>query len=94
MTEVALSRALTFLYTRGVELDEGAEGLDETIKISQLLNLPELAMMCENARKGEKCLSINIEHNVNLAKQLFLNKVCVLDFFLNSPLFNFYVHLL
>ncbi len=76
MTEVALSRALTFLYTGVVELDEKTEALDEIIKISQLLNLPELAMLSENARKGEKrFLNRIIRPNVNVAKHQFLNKV-------------------
>ncbi len=79
-TELALSRALTFLYTGLVELDKESEGINETIKISQLLNLPELRLMCENARKGEECLNRRIgirlnDRNASVAKQLFLNKV-------------------
>ncbi len=81
VTELALSRALTFLYTGVVELDKESEGIDETIKISQLLNLPELELMCENARKGEESLNQKIitwlnDRNASVTKQLFLNKVC------------------
>ncbi len=81
VTEIALSRALIFLYTGVVELDEKAEGLDETIKISQLLNLPELGTLCENARKSEEFLNPSIgtwlnDRNSSIAKKLFLNKVC------------------
>ena len=83
VTELALSRALTFLYTGVVELNKESEGIDETIKISQLLNLPELKLVCENARKGEEFLNPSIgtwlnDRNASIAKQLFLNKVCVL----------------
>ncbi len=86
VTEVALSRALTFLYTGVVELDKRTEGLDETIKISQLLNLPELAMLCENARKGEEFLNPSIgtwlnDRDASVAKQLFLNKVRKIAYF-------------
>ncbi len=80
VTELALSRALTFLYTGVVELDKESEGIDETIKISQLLNLPELELVCKNARKGEEFLNPSIgtwlnDRNASVAKQLFLNKV-------------------
>ncbi|XP_064402041.1 rho-related protein racA-like isoform X2 [Halichondria panicea] len=79
VTELALSRALTFLYTGVVELDKESEGFDETIKISQLLNLPELELMCENARKGEEFLNQKIitwlnDRHASVTKQLFLNK--------------------
>ena len=79
--ELALSRALTFLYTGVVELDKESEGFSETIKISQLLNLSELELMCENARKGEEFLNQKIitwlnDRHASVTKQLFLNKVC------------------
>ncbi len=74
VTELALSRALTFLYTGVVKLDKESEGINETIKISQLLNLPALGLVCENARKGEKLLIPRIG-NASVVKQLFLNKV-------------------
>ncbi|XP_064402043.1 rho-related protein racA-like [Halichondria panicea] len=77
--ELALSRALTFLYTGVVELDKESEGFSETIKISQLLNLSELELMCENARKGEEFLNQKIitwlnDRHASVTKQLFLNK--------------------
>ncbi len=80
VTELALSRALTFLYTGVVELDKESEGFGETIKISQLLNLPELELMCENARKGEESLNKKIatwvnNRNSHVEKHLFFNKV-------------------
>ncbi len=77
VTESALSRVLTFLYTGEVELDEGTEGLDETIKISVLLNLPELGTLCQNACKGEEFQNTTNERNIYVAKKLFFNKVCV-----------------
>ncbi|XP_064392713.1 rho-related protein racA-like isoform X2 [Halichondria panicea] len=72
VTELALTRVLTFLYTGVMELGKESECIDETIKISQLLNLPELELVCENARKGEEYL-IPIR-NTSITKQLFLNK--------------------
>ncbi len=73
VAELALTRVLTFLYTGVMELGKESEGIDETIKISQLLNLPELELVCENAHKGEEFLI----RNASITKQLFLNKVHV-----------------
>ena len=83
VTELALSFALTFLYTGVVKLDEESEGIikiEDIIKIAQLLNLPELELMCENARKGDESLNKKIatwvnNRNSRVEKHLFFNKV-------------------
>ncbi len=77
VTELALSRALTFLYTGVVELKKESEGIDETIKISQLLNLPVLEWVCESARKGVdlKMTTWLNDRSASVAKRLFFNKV-------------------
>ena len=76
VSEVAISRVLMFLYKGEVELNKGNEGIDETIKISELLNLPELKAVCQNALNGKKILfSVSTDRNTAVAKQLFLNKV-------------------
>ena len=79
VSEVAVSRVLTFLYTGVVELNKDSEGLEETIKMSELLNLPELRVICQNAQQGEEfCPSVRTERTVTITKQLFLNKVVCL----------------
>ena len=82
VSEVAVSRVLTFLYTGVVELNKDSGGLEETIKMSELLNLPELRVICQNAQKEEEFLNPSIgtwlnDRNAGIAKQLFLNKVCM-----------------
>lgn len=79
-TEESFSRALTFLYTGFVDLTKVSPNLDHTISAANLLNLPELALICENARKGEEFLNPSIgtwlnDRNSQVAKELFLNKV-------------------
>ena len=53
--------------------------LDETTRAAQLLNLPELQLICENAKKGDEFLNPSIgtwlnDRNGSVAKKLFLNK--------------------
>lgn len=72
-------RCLEFLYTGIVEVDKESEELDETIHIACLLNLPELKLICENAKKGEEFLNPSIgtwlnDRNSSIAKRLFLNQ--------------------
>lgn len=79
-SEESFSRVLTYLYTGLVELTKESQHLDETIAVANLLNLPELALVCENARKGEEFLNPSIgtwlnDRNSDVAKELFFNKV-------------------
>ena len=76
--ELPFKRCLQFLYTGIVNLDKESEMLDETILVARLLNLPELQMICENARKGDEFLNPSIgtwlnDRNGSVAKKLFLN---------------------
>ena len=91
-SELALSRCLSFLYTgttgeegegEGEGLTKESEELSETIAAAHLLDLPELALMCENARKGEEFLNPSIgtwlnDRNGQVAKEMFFNKVTCL----------------
>ena len=77
--EIPFKRCLHFLYSGVVELSKESEALDETVKIAHLLNLPELQMICENAKKGDEFLNPSIgtwlnDRNSSVAKRLFLNK--------------------
>lgn len=79
-SEVTLLRCLTFLYTGTVEISKDSPQLQETISAARLLNLPELALICENVQKEEEFLNPSIgtwlnDRNSSIAKQLFLNKV-------------------
>ena len=84
--EVPFMRCLEFLYTGIVELDAKSGLFDETMKVAELFNLPELQMICENARKGEECLALNPSiamwlnnRNSGIAKCLFLNQLLFSD---------------
>ena len=58
--------------------------MEETIKAARLLNLPELEMICENAKKEDEFLNPSIgtwlnDRNSSIAKQLFFNKPLMSD---------------
>ena len=77
--EVPFKRCLQFLYTGVVGLDKDSERLDETLNIARLFNLPELRLICENAKKGYEFLNPSIgtwlnDRNSSVAKKLFLNR--------------------
>jgi len=81
--DVPFKRCLEFLYTGIVALTKESEMLDETIQVAHLFNLPELQLLCENAKKGDEFLNPSIgtwlnDRNSSVAKKLFLN----------SPLFS------
>lgn len=59
-TKVPFKRCLQFLYTGIVELNKESELLDETVHVAQLLSLPELQLICENAKKGDEFLNPSI----------------------------------
>ena len=65
-----------------VDLDKESEQMKETISSASLLNLPELALITENAKLGEEFLNPSIgtwlnDRNAAVSKDLFLNKVSV-----------------
>lgn len=75
---VPFKRCLQFLYTGIVELDKDSELLDETVQVARLLNLPELQLIAQNAKKGDEFLNPSIgtwlnDRNGSVAKKLFLN---------------------
>ena len=79
-SEETLLRCLTFLYTGMVEVSKDSTQLQETISAARLLNLPELALICENVLKEEEFLNPSIgtwlnDRNSSVAKQLFFNNV-------------------
>ena len=82
--EVPFKRCLEFLYTGIVELTKDSELLDETMNVARLLNLPELQLICENAKKGDEFLNPSIgtwlnDRNGSVAKKLFLNETLFSD---------------
>lgn len=83
-TELAVKKCLEFLYTGIINVDKNSEGLDETITAAGLLNLPELQMICENAKKEDEILNPSIgtwlnDRNSAIAKDLFFNKSFMSD---------------
>ena len=83
-TELAFTRCLEFLYTGFVDLNKDSPELDQSIQAAQLLNLPELQMICENAQKDQEFLNPSIgtwlnDRNSLVAKGLFLNKPLLSD---------------
>lgn len=58
--------------------------MEETALIAQLLNLPELEMICHNTKNEEDYLNPSIgtwlnDHNSSISKQLFFNKPLLSD---------------
>ncbi len=81
---LTISRLLQFLYTGIVELTKDSELLDDTIAMATLFNLPELQLICENAKKDDEFLNPSIgtwlnDRNSSVAKQLFLDKALLSD---------------
>ena len=77
-------RCLQFLYTGYIEVDKSSELLDETISAARLFNLPELELICQNAKKEEDFLNPSIgtwlnDRNSTITKQLFFNKPLLSD---------------
>ena len=79
ISDVPFLRCLEFLYTGIVELEANSTLLDETMKVAELFNLPELQTICENAKKGDEFIPINStigtwlkDRKREIAKQLFL----------------------
>ena len=83
-SELAFKRCLEFLYTGYVDLNKDSPELDQTIQAAQLLNLPELQMICKNAQKDGEFLNPSIgtwlnDRNSSVAKELFFNKPLMSD---------------
>lgn len=83
-TDLSFMRCLEFLYTGYTDLNKDSNELDRTIIAAQLLNLPELQMICENAMQDQDFLNPSIgtwlnDRNSSIAKELFLNKPLMSD---------------
>ena len=83
MTKLAFERCLSFLYTGCADVKNGSD-LDDTIAAAELLNLPELIMMCKNVRNNEEYLNLDVEKQLNkrnceVMGKLFLNKTLYSD---------------
>ncbi|KAL5497514.1 hypothetical protein EMCRGX_G013990 [Ephydatia muelleri] len=83
--DVPFLRCLEFLYTSIVELEAKSTLVDETMKVAELFNLPELQTICENAKKGDEFIPFNPtigtwlnDRKREIAKQLFLNQPTLL----------------
>ena len=79
VNSVAFRRCLEFLYTGIVNLTKESEHLDDTVTTARTFNLPELQLICENAKTGDDFLNPSIgtwlnDRNGGVAKQLFLNQ--------------------
>ncbi|KAL5497563.1 hypothetical protein EMCRGX_G014056 [Ephydatia muelleri] len=79
ISDVPFLRCLEFLYTGIVELEAKSTLMDETMKVAELFNLPELQTICENAKKGDEFIPFNStigtwlrDRKREIAKQLFL----------------------
>ena len=82
ISEVPFLRCLEFLYTGIVDLEAKSTLTDETIKVAELFNLPELQTICENAKKGKRKYWCNPEtqnRKCGIAKRLFLNQPLLSD---------------
>ena len=86
ISDVPFLRCLEFLYTGIVELEAKSTLMDETMKVAELFNLPELQTICENAKKGDEFIPFNPsigtwlnDRNSGIAKQLFLNQPLLSD---------------
>jgi len=78
VTRLAFERCLTFLYTGCADVKDDND-LEDTISAAELLNLPELIMVCRNVKKDEEFLNPSVgtwlnDRNSEVMKQLFLNK--------------------
>ena len=79
ISDVPFLRCLEFLYTGIVDLEAKSTLIDETIKVAELFNLPELQTICDNAKKGEYWCNPGIQimlqdRKCGIAKRLFLNQ--------------------
>ena len=84
ISEQVFIRCLQFLYTGFIEVDKSSEHLDETVSAARLFNLPELELICQNAKNEEEFLNPSIgtwlnDRNSATSKQLFFHKPLLSD---------------
>ena len=81
MTKLAFERCLSFLYTGCADV-KNDDDLDDTIAAAELLNLPELIMVCSNVRKDDEFLNVGKwvnDRNSEVMRKLFLNNTLYSD---------------
>ena len=85
LQEGPFQRCLEFMYTGSVELSESDdESLEQISAAAHLFQLPELALMCANAKKEEDFLNPSIgtwlnDRNSSTCKKLFFNQPLLSD---------------
>ena len=83
MTKLAFERCLSFLYTGCADV-KNDDDLDDIIAAAELLNLPELIMVCNNVKNDEEFLNPSVgtwlnDRNSEVMRKLFLNKTLYSD---------------
>ena len=81
--KLSFERCLSFLYTCCANV-KNDDDLDDTIAAAELLNLPELIMVCNNIKNDEEFLNFDVgrrlrDHNCEMMRKLFLNKTSYSD---------------
>lgn len=83
MTKLAFERCLSFLYTGCADV-KNDDDLDDTIAAAELLNLPELIMVCNNVKSDEEFLNPSVgtwlnDRNSEMMRKLFFNNTLYSD---------------
>ncbi|XP_065901308.1 rho-related protein racA-like isoform X2 [Dysidea avara] len=74
VTRLAFERCLSFLYTGCADVKDDSD-LEDTVTAAELLNLPELVMVCQINKVTHPTEStVMNQHSSKMMKQLFLNK--------------------
>ena len=78
VTQLGFERCLSFLYTGCADVKNDSD-LEDIVVAAELLNLPELVMVCQNIKKDEEFLNPSVgtwlnDRNSEVMKQLFLKK--------------------
>ena len=83
VTKLSFERCLSFLYTGCADV-KNDDDLDDTIAAAELLNLPELIMVCNNIKSDKEFLNFDVgrclrDHNSEVMRKLFLNNTLYSD---------------
>jgi len=83
VTKLAFERCLSFLYTGCADV-KNDDNLDDTVAAAELLNLPELIMVCSNVRKDDEVFNPSVgtwlnDRNSEVMRKLFLNNALYSD---------------
>ena len=83
MTKLSFEKCLSFLYTGCADV-KNVDNVDDTIATAELLNLPELIMVCNNVKTDEEFLNPSVgtwlnDRNSEVMRKLFLNNTLYSD---------------